>query len=438
MRLSQYRSALDQPVKARKRESSSRTSLAIPFLFAALLLILVLLLVIANLSARYQTAVTRLLIDDSNEARATSTRFRNYPKPIFDNSLLDAANQILHENTRLRQSIIKLEEERHQLVDRHAKIVGLLERIKFTTKHNPNEVRALFRNAIDLVGAARAQSLIETLESLPTPNCIPSDVTIQQSRIAGTNTIAVQCRSHLSGFVNGLRRVDFQVKDGQGILWPHFDVKETTLAANLSVVILVDRSSSMKGDRMEQLKLAVSSFVTKLSNQATVQIVAFDSQVRPLTDFEKDSKRLIPAIDSLIADGATQIADAIRYGVGVLSKHQGIRSLVLCTDGEDEKLRANIEQIIASCTQSKISVNVLAIDDRALDLSTLKALASRTSGMLSLASQPNSIAARMDEIVKRYSTPQYDIEVFAPDKSLGDFSVSFANQAPTPNLTTTR
>ena len=438
MRHSQYRSGLDQPVKARKHESSSGTSLAIPILFATLLLILVLLLVVANLSARYQAAVTRLLIEDSNEARAKSTSFRSYPKPIFDNSLLDAANQVLHENARLRQSIIELEAEKHQLVENHGKIAGLFERIKFTTKHNPNEVRALFRNAIDLVGATRAQSLIKTLESLPSPKIVSSDVTVQQSRIASSNTIAVQCRSDLGGFVSGLRRVDFQVQDGQGIIWPHFDVKETTLAANLSVVVLVDRSSSMNGERMEQLKLAVKSFVTKVSNQAAVQIIAFDSQVRPLTDFEKDSTRLIPAIDSLIADGATQIADAIRHGVSELNKRQGIRSLVLCTDGEDEKLRANLEQIIASCTQTKISVNVLAIDDRALDLSTLKALASRTSGVLALASQPNSIAGRMDEIVKRYSTPQYDIEVFAPGKFITDFTVSFANQSRSPDRTVNR
>ncbi|MCR5664948.1 MAG: VWA domain-containing protein [Oscillospiraceae bacterium] len=84
----------------------------------------------------------------------------------------------------------------------------------------------------------------------------------------------------------------------------HSDVRD--------VVMVLDCSGSMSGKPMSETKTAAESFVFTVQEvDAGVGVVAFSYGGRMLSDFSKSEERLMKAIDSLYADGGTNMEDGL-------------------------------------------------------------------------------------------------------------------------------
>lgn len=109
-----------------------------------------------------------------------------------------------------------------------------------------------------------------------------------------------------------------------------------TMPANFSLVL--DRSGSMDGEKMDNLKEAVGYVVDHLSDKDFVSITIFDDQVETLipSQLAKNRDEIKTKLEGVIARGGTQISDGLKVGLAEARKGYAkdrVNRILLLTDG---------------------------------------------------------------------------------------------------------
>lgn len=124
------------------------------------------------------------------------------------------------------------------------------------------------------------------------------------------------------------------------------------------VVILVDRSRSMRGGSLEQAKRVVARMLEELDPADAVQIVAFDHERVPLdgrgdgwAPCEPDLGRRVAAfLGGLRARGGTELEQALERAVKLPERPGRVRVVVLLTDaalGNEGRLLRKVSSLVA-------------------------------------------------------------------------------------------
>lgn len=102
-----------------------------------------------------------------------------------------------------------------------------------------------------------------------------------------------------------------------------------------AVVLLVDRSGSMQGPKLEAVKKAMHAVVDQLGADDQIEIITFDSDAAVLVPLSKPNKSLGKRIDSLQAGGGTNAYPALKEAFDALTPLKlAHRHILLFTDGE--------------------------------------------------------------------------------------------------------
>lgn len=154
----------------------------------------------------------------------------------------------------------------------------------------------------------------------------------------------------------------------------------------VSVAMVFDRSGSMReawgtSTRMQEVKVAGSRFVDRLSNTDEAAIYSFSSNVRLDQSWTTDKPALHNAISRLVPDGYTAMNDAVFNAIsGVVSRpEQYKKAVIVLSDGEDNiSTIQNISDVIEHAKREGIPVFAigLLLDDD----DSLRALARETGG----------------------------------------------------------
>ncbi|HEV2405582.1 MAG TPA: DnaJ domain-containing protein, partial [Ktedonobacterales bacterium] len=107
----------------------------------------------------------------------------------------------------------------------------------------------------------------------------------------------------------------------------------------LDLALAIDRSSSMRGAKIEGVKAAVRNTLDQLSTDDRLTLVFFDDKAEVVADGETMQGRagLEHALESLHVKGGTQISNALATTLERLAARQNrarVASLVLLTDGQ--------------------------------------------------------------------------------------------------------
>jgi Ca-activated chloride channel family protein len=110
-----------------------------------------------------------------------------------------------------------------------------------------------------------------------------------------------------------------------------------TMPANFSLVL--DRSGSMDGEKMEHLKEAVGYVVDHLNDGDAVAVTIFDDQVETVVPGQtmRDRAGIKAKIAKVIPRGGTQISDGLRAGLAEAKKNYStdrVNRILLLTDGQ--------------------------------------------------------------------------------------------------------
>jgi len=110
--------------------------------------------------------------------------------------------------------------------------------------------------------------------------------------------------------------------------------------APLSLVVVLDTSGSMQGDKIAQAKRSVSQLVRDMRPDDELALVRYadDSElVQPLAAVGKVRGAVIDKLESIEANGGTRIAPALSRGLRSLdeARRDRVRRIVLVSDGLD-------------------------------------------------------------------------------------------------------
>ena len=106
------------------------------------------------------------------------------------------------------------------------------------------------------------------------------------------------------------------------------------------IVLLLDRSGSMRGNRLTKAKEAAIQFVNELlteGSQTRVALVSFSNQAQTNSNFRGSSERqqLINAINNISASGGTNIQAGLRVANNLVAPTSAVEKIiVLLSDGE--------------------------------------------------------------------------------------------------------
>lgn len=147
----------------------------------------------------------------------------------------------------------------------------------------------------------------------------------------------------------------------------------------LNLCLVVDRSTSMQGDRLDYVKAAAHQIIDDLQDQDTLGIVSFSDRAEILMPSRRveDRARAHARVSSIWAGGGTEILHGLKAGLEQLRRfHRDdvVSHLILLTDGrtygdEDECIaearRAGLERIGISALGIGEDWNDAFLDDMA-------------------------------------------------------------------------
>ncbi len=106
-----------------------------------------------------------------------------------------------------------------------------------------------------------------------------------------------------------------------------------------SVVLMLDTSPSTQF-RLEDIQDAAVTFVNQLRSDDRVMVVSFNDDIKILSEFTTDRRKLQNAIERARTDDGTRLYDAVDMVINQqLSRVQGRKAIVLFTDGVDTTSR---------------------------------------------------------------------------------------------------
>ncbi len=142
------------------------------------------------------------------------------------------------------------------------------------------------------------------------------------------------------------------------------NVANVQMPLNLSLVL--DRSGSMNGDKIKNLRLAVKSLIDLLQPTDLISIVTFDDQVQvPLQSQPAANKAQLHAIVDAIDDGGgTQMSLGLQHGLDQVQRTfdpSRINKIVLLTDGNSWGDEATCQSLAQTAGQRGVPIVALGL-----------------------------------------------------------------------------
>jgi VWFA-related protein len=149
-------------------------------------------------------------------------------------------------------------------------------------------------------------------------------------------TVPVSAMDRDGRYVPNLQKEDFRIwEDGVEQDVAFFQ----SVDKPFSVVLMLDTSPSTQF-RLEDIQDAAISFVNQLRSDDKVMVISFNDDIKILSEFTTDRRKLHHAIQRSRTDDGTRLYDAVDMVINQqLSRVSGRKAIVLFTDGVDTTSR---------------------------------------------------------------------------------------------------
>ncbi len=172
-------------------------------------------------------------------------------------------------------------------------------------------------------------------------------------------------------------------------------------SAPLNVCLVLDRSTSMKGERMDMVKTTAIEIIRQLRRQDMVSIVTFSDRAEVLVPATRRLERsaIETQIQMIQTGGATEIFRGLEAGyqeIRATFNKKHVNHIVLLTDGRTYGDEAQCKKIADQASARGIGISCLGIGEEWND-NFLDGLASRTGGSCAYIAKPGDIRRILKE-----------------------------------------
>jgi len=159
-----------------------------------------------------------------------------------------------------------------------------------------------------------------------------------------------------------------------------------TVARAAEIFLVLDCSESMKGEKQRAACEAIRTFCKRPQGSGSmIGLVTFRESAAvavPFQPVELGGPAIDAFLSSVKADGGTALFDAVStaaVGLGGSAVCDGLRAIILLTDGQENASIANLGDTLAAIAQADVTIFAIAYGSEA-DVDTLRLLAG-TSGL---------------------------------------------------------
>ena len=173
--------------------------------------------------------------------------------------------------------------------------------------------------------------------------------------------LSITARDTAGGTVHDLSPGEFDIyEDGERQQVAHFGHHETPI----SVVLLLDKSSSMFDEKLMHAKDGVIAFARALKKGDELLVVAFSDSIDALGNFGLEARTIERAVSQIRVEAATRLYDAVIEGAREIaaSGRKDKRAILILSDGEDTASRARLEDAVEAIRVAEVPVYAIAIE----------------------------------------------------------------------------
>ncbi|MBN1287795.1 MAG: VWA domain-containing protein [Anaerolineae bacterium] len=185
------------------------------------------------------------------------------------------------------------------------------------------------------------------------------------------------------------------------------ETKPREVVVNLTLII--DRSTSMKGARLDQVKAAAHHIIDNLNEADIISIVSFSDRAEVVvkaTPVGRSERLTLKALVSTMqANGGTEIFKGLDQGFREIKKYlnkQHVNHMVLLTDGQTYGDEEACFALAEKSTQLGVAISGLGIGQDWNDV-FLDKLTSRTGGTSTYIDSPKVVRKFLEEHVRNLS-----------------------------------
>ena len=175
------------------------------------------------------------------------------------------------------------------------------------------------------------------------------------------------------------------------VLPVRMEIQSEVQQATIAMVLCIDRSGSMQGNKIELAKEAARATAEALGHDDKIGVFAFDNITRPVVRLQRAGNRyrISTDIGRLTAGGGTNIYPCLQMAYDTLSSVTArVKHVILLSDGKAP--RSGIDALVNQMRRSGMTVTSVGVGAE-VDRSLLEAIADRGGGRAYFTDRPETL-----------------------------------------------